>query len=751
MNCANPSNGACLQKDGSCLICLNGFYGPNCKDKCPDNCLDGYCDKETGDCNCSYGHWGVKCEYNCSNCITNKCDKISGECENGCEAGFYGDNCKEICNENCLDKICNRKDGDCICKNGFYDFQCNKSCSIGCKKENNQIKCNKETGVCDYCVDGYWGDKCDKTCSKNCIGDNHPCKKETGYCLNGCIKGTFGPNCLDYCNLTCLEESCERDTGICEGYNDESKEYICKNNATYGEYCDKECSETCKNGCKKNGTCLGCEEGYTGLECKTKCTEISGFENCYECLQNSSKCTKCHLGFWGESCSKECDKERCSFERNETNCNIETGNCVECNKNYFGDNCLKKCNCPTNCDKFGRCSDIYCPSGFYGTGCENKCNCTGNQDDQSDKNICGKYSGECLNCDFGYFGKKCENHCYYLCKSTTCCIFKRNNQESKKLLKINTNYKYLKLNIDEHEKILQIDYSSGFTLTLFPNDISFTSNGFDNSKFNLLEKNFDELIYEGEEINSTISTEYFSDYIINAQPGKKCQINLAKSNFLKSEEKEELSDKVIEIFPMIAQSITINKEPEIKIDGVIGLGFFNMFSEELLKNDLIYRNVISYSFDKKDKDNITILFGKLNEDEIKHFDQLSYCKLVLQEERNILIKDIACKLDGLYFSEEDSAYNITNTNIIFSLKLNSVFNLNYINTETKTSMNNFFKNRYFNSKFNDNCKGFTKNNITQYYCKKNIEKYLKNIGFLINNHVYSFEPKYFFEINNDTD
>ena len=64
VNCANPSNGACLQKDGSCLLCLNGFYGPNCKDKCPDNCLDGYCDKETGDCNCSYGHWGVKCEYN---------------------------------------------------------------------------------------------------------------------------------------------------------------------------------------------------------------------------------------------------------------------------------------------------------------------------------------------------------------------------------------------------------------------------------------------------------------------------------------------------------------------------------------------------------------------------------------------------------------------------------------------------------------------------------------------------------------
>ena len=66
-------------------------------------------------------------------------------------------------------------------------------------------------------------------------------------------------------------------------------------------------------------------------------------------------------------------------------------------------------------------------------------------------------------------------------------------------------------------------------------------------------------------------------------------------------------------------------------------------------------------------------------------------------------------------------------------------------------MNEFFNNRYFNSKFNDNCKGFTTNNVIQYYCKKSIEKYLKNIGFLINNHVYSFEPKYFFEETNNDD
>ena len=70
-----------------------------------------------------------------------------------------------------------------LCNKLIFNFQCSKSCSIGCKKENNKIKCNKKTGVCDYCVDGYLGDKCDKTCSKNCINDNHPCKKENGECL----------------------------------------------------------------------------------------------------------------------------------------------------------------------------------------------------------------------------------------------------------------------------------------------------------------------------------------------------------------------------------------------------------------------------------------------------------------------------------------------------------------------------------------------------------------------------------------
>jgi hypothetical protein len=41
-------------------VALYIIYGLNCKDKCSDNCLDGYFDKETGDCSCSYGEQNVK-------------------------------------------------------------------------------------------------------------------------------------------------------------------------------------------------------------------------------------------------------------------------------------------------------------------------------------------------------------------------------------------------------------------------------------------------------------------------------------------------------------------------------------------------------------------------------------------------------------------------------------------------------------------------------------------------------------------
>ena len=46
---------------------------------------------------------------------------------------------------------------------------------------------------------------------------------------------------------------------------------------------------------------------------------------------------------------------------------------------------------------------------------------------------------------------------------------------------------------------------------------------------------------------------------------------------------KEKKKGIFKIYPMIAKSITIKKEPDTKIDGVLGLGFFNMFTENLLE------------------------------------------------------------------------------------------------------------------------------------------------------------------------
>lgn len=44
---------------------------------------------------CENGY-GLGCRETCGDCLDSKqCDHINGSCENGCEAGFKGDRCKE--------------------------------------------------------------------------------------------------------------------------------------------------------------------------------------------------------------------------------------------------------------------------------------------------------------------------------------------------------------------------------------------------------------------------------------------------------------------------------------------------------------------------------------------------------------------------------------------------------------------------------------------------------------------------------
>lgn len=123
------------------LGCSEGFWGRNCSHKC--NCEhDSICDQFNGQCKCTKGYTGERCELECPsdryglNCAEpcrcnngGKCHHISGECT--CAPGFTGPLCADVCpigthGEACKSKckcqndgVCDPQTGKCQCPNGM--------------------------------------------------------------------------------------------------------------------------------------------------------------------------------------------------------------------------------------------------------------------------------------------------------------------------------------------------------------------------------------------------------------------------------------------------------------------------------------------------------------------------------------------------------------------------------------------------------------------------------------------------------
>ncbi|XP_034321052.2 uncharacterized protein [Magallana gigas] len=129
--------------------CVIGWYGENCNRRCAGHCKDGTtCNHVTGQCNegcdtgwtgymcdkaCQPGNYGKNCSRACSpNCKT--CRLTDGLCS--CKAGWmgdnctkecirsYGENCQYPCSVHCINKTCDRFNGNCLC-DGKYDNQRN--------------------------------------------------------------------------------------------------------------------------------------------------------------------------------------------------------------------------------------------------------------------------------------------------------------------------------------------------------------------------------------------------------------------------------------------------------------------------------------------------------------------------------------------------------------------------------------------------------------------------------------------------
>nr|XP_034322192.1 platelet endothelial aggregation receptor 1-like isoform X2 [Crassostrea gigas] len=165
----NCQEGHCHIIDGTCLGCNDGYRGPTCDEKCPDQT------------------YGPECQQICGNCKNKEsCHHVNGSCLNGCDRGVYG----EHCNKACLD--------------GRYGINCQDMCNINCGVPN---RCDRVTGQCEGgCQVGLKGVTCDTQCDGDSYGQNcsslcgncldeAQCHYVNGACPNGCDSGYQGSHC----------------------------------------------------------------------------------------------------------------------------------------------------------------------------------------------------------------------------------------------------------------------------------------------------------------------------------------------------------------------------------------------------------------------------------------------------------------------------------------------------------------------------------------------------------------------------
>ncbi|XP_041349694.1 multiple epidermal growth factor-like domains protein 11 [Gigantopelta aegis] len=120
----------CADCSGQCILCFPGWYGDNCTQKCINCGIDG-CNKTSGICvECEDHYCGKNCTERCSqNCSEGICHRDSGECLDGCQKGMWGDHCHIPCKKRCLNGSCNF-DGTCTCHHGSTGSECYLTISV---------------------------------------------------------------------------------------------------------------------------------------------------------------------------------------------------------------------------------------------------------------------------------------------------------------------------------------------------------------------------------------------------------------------------------------------------------------------------------------------------------------------------------------------------------------------------------------------------------------------------------------------
>ncbi|XP_077205134.1 sushi, nidogen and EGF-like domain-containing protein 1 isoform X3 [Paroedura picta] len=470
---SNPcqNEGTCLEtSQGYVCECLEGYSGPDCRDKLSEDCEcrnGGKClDGNSTVCQCPLGYFGLLCELE----VTATPCSMSTQCPDGGYCMEYGGSYLCVCHTDygtnhtvppspcdsdpCLNGgSCEAQDDSytCECTRGFIGRHCEKArpklCSSGpcrnggtCKESDGEYHC-----TCPY---RFTGKHCE-------IGKPDPCA--SGPCQNGgtcfhyigkykcdCLPGYSGRHC-EIIPSPCLLSPCEHGA-TCK---DLGSSYICSCPAGYtGRHCQSEVDCGIPKQIKHaqvtfNSTKLGslaeyqCDLGYmlsphsNPRICRAQgawsdppeCNEIDECRS-QPCL-NGGSCKDriaaflclCKAGYTGHHCELELDECQSDPCKNSGICKDLPGSFIcHCPEGFIGTQCETEVDaCESNpCRNGGECENYsgsylcVCPEGFFGYHCEIA-------SDPCFSNPCGT-RGYCLpsngshncTCKAGYTGKNCE-------------------------------------------------------------------------------------------------------------------------------------------------------------------------------------------------------------------------------------------------------------------------------------------------------------------------------------------------------
>ena len=740
-------DGKCNKQDGTCECeeffegetcdhCIFNHTGENCEETCNEGCDISLeekrnCDKD-GKCDCKIKYFDEKCNQECpSNCNFEKgnCDKKTGQCQE-CMDGFHGAYCNETCSSNC--KKCDQIDGKCtVCEDKYFvnaDGEC-ETCPNTCK--NNKCTING----CDSCTsEDNYGEFCNLTCPIHCLKNETTqtkCDRSTGICSGKCeeqfqgpkcdlcLEGYYGINCTEKCSDGCVKKNCDKETGGCDCLR-----------GFWDVKCDQHCSEHCDyivDGCaKKDGACTKCNTGYYTKQC------IACPDNCDNACEETIGCINCKKGFFDTWCDKNC-----SFQCKGKKCKQKDGFCDGCEMGYYSQTCNETCRgCEEGCLFLtGECVRHECKKGYFNPiKCNKKCS------DQCVDGACDLYTGDCIKCMNNKWGKQCDRVCSNICeddKRVDCC-YAAQTGFSYKSIKIQPKFSFDKNTENTVPKITfligskripieaYIDIDSNSPMVVFdkaslPSNISGTIKT--NPQWNSSESSTFHPIDSQEIKGSQFSNIYVEgDYAIE-------NIYLEAVN-----EESEMIEKEITIHFIRGQNVYV--DPKFSIEGevnaIVGLGFMNVFLDDLIAAGVIEKNIMTYDIQQK-----TILFGDYSQEIKKNFTKMT----TLIPSNPIKFNtpyEIKAKLRGFAYSYRKAYKNEHNITISFSQSNKFIFGSN---------LQPFFEKIYFGSFFNNGCTLIEKSkDLKEYICEK--ETFEKNefqkFGLVIDDFVYYIPKKLLF-------